>query len=175
MSTTRPRKQSAVGLYSKRYYEDKVKDNFNTAWKKVKDTAKPGTRIQLINDYTRAAFNAEPEELRVSLEKETEEAYKKEMAEWKAGKHWTPRTSDRAMEDAATILVPFADTISQRFGVYVSLMLCGPMSDGKVGLQRYSKFLMLQSPASKMWPLYDPEGFSAAEKSILSIISQGRL
>lgn len=45
MSVERPRKQTAMGLYSKRYYNEKVKNAVDLAWKKIKDMAAAGTRI----------------------------------------------------------------------------------------------------------------------------------
>jgi hypothetical protein len=42
-----------------------------------------------------------------------------------------------ALEDSASTLIPLADAVSQRLGMYVVVMMVGPLSDGKIGIRRY--------------------------------------
>lgn len=103
MSVERPRKQTAMGLYSKRYYNEKVKNAVDLAWKKIKDMAAAGTRIQLCNEYIREAWEKETPSFREALEKETEDTFNKEMAAYKSGKGWQPRSAEEYAQSVLNV------------------------------------------------------------------------
>ncbi|KAG6824971.1 hypothetical protein H0H92_005271 [Tricholoma furcatifolium] len=172
MSKVRPRKQTALNLYSSENYKKKIKMLVDDAWKKMskEQIGIPGARLRLAHDYTRQAWEKESAEMRQNFEKEADKTYKKAMDDYKTKQVWVPRTAEEyheAIEDAATILIPFADALAQRFGLYTSIMLCGPMGNGKVELRSVHSSTEM-GETSLMWPEADPDGFSMAEKSIVA-------
>jgi len=68
-------------------------------------------------------------------------------------------------DNSPNTLILFADAISQRLGVYVAVMMVGPLSDGNIGVQSIH-LLTNGGCTSKMWPKSDPKGFGEAEKSL---------
>ncbi|KAF8058564.1 hypothetical protein FPV67DRAFT_1676139 [Lyophyllum atratum] len=168
MSAVRPRKQTALHLYSNRNYKTRFKKPFDELWNTIKDNIPKPTRVTASNEFVRQAWLNETEEYRLAMEKETETLFQKELNEYKGDGVWTPRTPeeyDQAMADSATTLIPFADAIAQRLGVYVTIMLCGPMAEGKVELRSIHS-TTTGGRTSKIWPELDPDGYSLAQTSI---------
>ncbi|KAF8059253.1 hypothetical protein FPV67DRAFT_1454402 [Lyophyllum atratum] len=168
MSAVRPRKQTALHLYSSRNYKEKFKKPFDELWNTIKDNIPKPTRVTASNEFVREAWLKETPEYRLAMEKETESIFEKELKEYKGDGVWTPRTPeeyDQAMTDSATTLIPFADAIAQRLGVYVTIMLCGPMAEGKVELRSIHS-TTTGGRTSKIWPEVDPDGYSLAQASM---------
>ncbi|KAF8222049.1 hypothetical protein L208DRAFT_1382029 [Tricholoma matsutake] len=154
-----PKKHAVINLYSDRYYKTCMKEKFDKLWATASQTLPRSARIQICKTFIDECWKKEQVEFREELEKEMEETYKAEMKAFQNGM--------TAMEDSASTLIPFADAISQHLGVYVAVMMVGPLNDGKVGV-RSVHLSMAGGCKEKMWPEYDCEGFSAAESLLTS-------
>jgi hypothetical protein len=51
ISTVRPRKQAAINLYSKQYYNDRIKSQFDESWAAMKGTVPDNTRINMCKTF----------------------------------------------------------------------------------------------------------------------------
>jgi len=40
------------------------------------------------------------------------------------------------MQDSSSVLVPFADALAQRMGMYVAILMVGPLHDEEIGVRR---------------------------------------
>ncbi|KAJ7773742.1 hypothetical protein DFH07DRAFT_767683 [Mycena maculata] len=85
------------------------------------------------------------------------------------------------LENAAYYVQPFVDAIQARFGMAVSLLMCGPMAKlgGAVGMQRQDDGMPLffvcsvhagetRGLAPQIWPLFDKVGFGEVEKNMIA-------
>ncbi|KAG6905792.1 hypothetical protein DXG01_000682 [Tephrocybe rancida] len=139
MVTQRPRKPHVLKAYSKKYYQERLKEGFDATWDKVRDTMEPEARIKMTQVYTRDAWNKESQEFRDELSEEVELQYQQDLEAYRNSDSWQPRTAEeyaQAVADSHLMLLPMADAISQHLGLYVAIMMCGPMDDGKIGLRR---------------------------------------
>ncbi|KAG6847678.1 hypothetical protein H0H93_006600 [Arthromyces matolae] len=156
MFSERPRKPTVVSAYSKQHYNDRLKEGFDKEWEKVKDSVSPSLRLSMCSTY------------------EVDDKYKKQLKIYKKGGAWAPRTAkeySQAVKDSPTMLYPIADAIAQRTGMYVTIMLSGPMDDGKVGGRSVHSNVM-GGCVEKIWPEYDSKGFALAEKSLIGFASK---
>ncbi|KAG6823614.1 hypothetical protein H0H92_009674, partial [Tricholoma furcatifolium] len=83
-------------------------------------------------------INNKSPELCAEIEKEAEDDYNEALMRYREGDAWQPHTAEeyaQAMDNSPQILLPIADMIAEQFSVYMAIMLCGPMSDGKIGLR----------------------------------------
>ncbi|KAG6809651.1 hypothetical protein H0H92_015318 [Tricholoma furcatifolium] len=168
VAVERPKKVSALATYSRRFYNSKLKKSFDAEWNKIKSSTPASARISMCHAYITDAFNNESPELRAEIEKESEDDYNKALKRYRESEAWQPHTAEeyaQAMENSPQILLPIVDAIAQRFGVYVAIMLSGPMSDGKIGLRSVHS-TTVGGKTTKIWPEVDVEGFSAAEASV---------
>ncbi|KAG6836039.1 hypothetical protein H0H93_012003 [Arthromyces matolae] len=126
ISATKPRKQSALSLYSDRYYDSKIKDEFNKEWDAVKDTVPKHMRLSMSQAFVQSCFDKETPEFRESLETETQAAYKKEMAVYEKGfssrEARTPEEYEEALKNAGTYLYPVVNAIASHLGMYASIL-----------------------------------------------------
>ncbi|KAG6809359.1 hypothetical protein H0H92_000567 [Tricholoma furcatifolium] len=149
MSSVRPRKQTALSLYSRRFYTSRIKETVESEWaaKTEEERDVPGARLKHSNQTTKSFWNKETEEFRKSLEDESEEY-------------------DEAINEAPKILLPLVETLAQYYGMAASILLCGPMSDGKINVR--SMHSETKTGRTMMiWPEADPEGFELVEKSFI--------
>jgi len=94
MAAVRPRKQTALHLYSSQNYKSKFKKPFDKLWNTIKHNIPKPLRINASNKFVRATWNKETEDFREAVEKETEDIYKKELKEYKNDTAWTPCTAE---------------------------------------------------------------------------------
>ncbi|KAG6822971.1 hypothetical protein H0H92_011853 [Tricholoma furcatifolium] len=171
MSTVRPRKQTALSLYSKRFYPSRIKETVKAEWAAKTDEERKvsGARLKHINQMTKDFWNKETEEFRKTLEDECDANYQDAMEAFRNGRSWTPRTAeeyDEAIHEAPKILLPLVETLAQYYGMSASILLCGPMADGKINVR--SMHSETKTGRTMMiWPEADPEGFELAEKSLI--------
>jgi hypothetical protein len=136
----RPRKPAAIDVYSQRCYQERLKAEFDAAWDGLKDMVPSGSRLAMVKQFIRDSWSKETEAFRKALQDEIDQNYEAELEEWKmeAGT-WQSRTAREyyeAMQDASSVLAPFADAMSQRMGMYIAILMVGPLHDGKVGVRR---------------------------------------
>ncbi|KAG6914897.1 hypothetical protein DXG01_014665 [Tephrocybe rancida] len=83
ITVDQPKKKTAISIYTKRYYQNRLKVEFDIKWAKVKDTFGPDTRVSMCNAYVREAWKKENEELRDAIEKEAEDTYQEELKKYR--------------------------------------------------------------------------------------------
>ena len=134
----RPRKPVAINVYSQRYYQERLKTEFDEQWDGLRDIVPSRGRLAMVKDFTRDSWNKETVEFCDALQEEIDQEYEAQLEEWNEG--GTPPKTDReyyeAMQDASSVLAPFADAVSQRMGMYVAVLMVGPLHDGEIGVRR---------------------------------------
>ncbi|KAG6823099.1 hypothetical protein H0H92_011404, partial [Tricholoma furcatifolium] len=153
-----------------------IKAEVDKEWAKLHaDAKKNGTtvtipRITLTNEFLARRFAEEPEDVREGLEQQTKDEFIKAKAAFKLKSNWKPRSAaeyKEAMDEAATTLVPFADAIAERYGMYACVMLCGPTDNGEISLKSVHSNVE-DTQLGKIWPVEDREGYAAAQQSIIN-------
>ncbi|KAG6836422.1 hypothetical protein H0H93_008163 [Arthromyces matolae] len=170
VNAPKPRKQLAINVYGKQFLSDARQDEWKKHWHEVKDTMPEGMRLATWNEFLRLKFKEEPQELQDDVEKEVERAYEEEKAAYEKGTWTEPDTAEgyvEAMKESASYLCPIADAIGRRLGVYVTIMMCGPRGDGKIGVHSIHSNTDA-GRTNKIWPQWDAEGFGVAEKSLMA-------
>ncbi|KAG6809620.1 hypothetical protein H0H92_015517, partial [Tricholoma furcatifolium] len=176
ITTDAPRKQTALQLYTSLNYKTKIKADVDKEWAKLQaDAKKNGTtvgipRIALTNEFLARRFAEEPEDVREALEQQTKAEFMKAKTAFKMKADWKPRSAAEykvAMDEAATTLVPFADAIAERYGMYACILLCGPTDKGEISLKSVHSNVE-DTQLGKIWPVEDREGYAAAQQSIIN-------
>lgn len=136
----RPRKPVAVNIYSQRYYQERLKADFDAEWNTVKDVVSSRGRLAMMKQFVRDSWNKETVEFRDALQEEIDQEYEAQLQEWKKDEGtWQPKTAREyyeAMQDSSSVLAPFADALAQRMGMYVAILMVGPLHDGEIGVRR---------------------------------------
>ncbi|KAJ7917827.1 hypothetical protein B0H13DRAFT_1869996 [Mycena leptocephala] len=71
------------------------------------------------------------------------------------------RDDTAALRKSQAYLQPFVDTIGERYGMCVSLLICGPIGE------RGGRIEMRRGLLENDWPRHDPKGFSMVETSMV--------
>ncbi|KAG6819390.1 hypothetical protein H0H93_012237 [Arthromyces matolae] len=168
-STAKPRKRSAVSLYSKRYYATKIRDKFNEHWQKFQGNVPDQMRINMCSTYINMMWEKEAPEFREALEEEVEKTYQDELKEYQRNNSHIPITAKdyhESLSSAGKYLIPLANAISDRVGMSVSILLCGPDYTGEVVMQS-AHSVAEWGRTSKSWPEWDNAGFRQVESSMI--------
>ena len=92
----------------------------------------------MVKDFTHNSWNKETVEFHDALQEEIDQEYEAQLEEWNKG--GTPLKTAReyyeAMQDTSSVLAPFADAMSQHMGMYVTVLMVGPLHDGEIGVRR---------------------------------------
>ncbi|KAJ7078701.1 hypothetical protein B0H15DRAFT_804724 [Mycena belliarum] len=169
-ASTRPRRQTAVALYSGRFYETKMKAEFDALWKTAKDTLTLDKRISMCQDFVRAKWAAETEEFRESMEEEIRQNHKDALRKFKEAREVTESTAKEyheALESFDEVGIPVADAMSEYLGMHVMIFAVGPTGSQKGEVRLRSVFSdTAEGQISKMWGEFDRNAFTAAEASM---------
>ncbi|KII87539.1 hypothetical protein PLICRDRAFT_177280 [Plicaturopsis crispa FD-325 SS-3] len=184
MVPSAPRKLRAVQYYSKRYYETRVKARFDAEWEHVQaaweiveesgnpDGLRQPERISVCNRVTQEAYNEESEEFRQQLDGRAQAEHTVELEAFKArleeGMARSPEQFHAVLADIAYVLQPFADLMTERFGMATSILMAGPIGElgGKIEMRTVHSGLtygLLQ----KKWPEFDPEAMQVIRESMI--------
>ncbi|KAJ7799343.1 hypothetical protein B0H14DRAFT_2617076 [Mycena olivaceomarginata] len=92
-------------------------------------------------------------------------AWKESMAD---GPNRTPEEFSASLKSAAHYLQPFVDTIAERFGMCVSILMVGPIGErgGRIEMRSVHSG-KTRGVVEKDWPLHDPEGFTRVQSSMV--------
>ncbi|KAG6825420.1 hypothetical protein H0H92_003735 [Tricholoma furcatifolium] len=165
ISSVCPRRQSAMSLYSSRFFNSRIKPAVEAEWsaKSEEERAVRGARLLLGNQQTKIFWNNKPEEFRQALQEECEQKYQDAMDQYRNGQAWTPKTAEEyheAITEGHKVLLPLVNALAQYYGMAASILLCGPLADGKIKTKG--------GRTMKIWPNADKEGFELVEKLFIN-------
>ncbi|KAJ7897381.1 hypothetical protein B0H13DRAFT_2337915 [Mycena leptocephala] len=190
----KPRQPQLVQFYSTRYYDTRVKDRFDERWQALLKRAEhsglpPPKVIKVQNEVTKEVWDDETPEFQAEVERARDKYHAAMLKAWEDSladsPSKTPEELDGALKNAAHYLKPFSDAMAEKYGMCVSILLCGPIGSrgGRVEMRRCVKVIsqwMLETEAKgsvhsgktkglvrKDWPLHDPMGFRAVETSMV--------
>ncbi|KAJ7702937.1 hypothetical protein B0H16DRAFT_1748003 [Mycena metata] len=170
----KPTRAQIGHYYSRKFYDSRVKPRADARIAALKRRAlleglpEPKV-IDIISKVTKEVWEEETPEFRKECELALEREYTENVKAWEQSLADSPtRTPDEiaaTLDNAAYYVQPLVDAIQQRFGMCVSLLLCGPV--GKRGGR-----IMVQSVhagqtkglAAQKWPEHDWLGFQEVER-----------
>ncbi|KAG6914289.1 hypothetical protein DXG01_001268 [Tephrocybe rancida] len=168
-SAEKPRKQSAMSLYSNRYYDERIKDKFNEEWAKIKGTVPTSMQLSMCSAFIQETYEKESQEFHDTWEKETEATYKKKMEDYTEGTLEVPTTAAEfklALDSSPRFLIPVTNALAKHLGAYVTIMICAPDTVGDIevkSMHSVSDF----GCSEKIWAEWDTPGYIAAERSLM--------
>ncbi|KAF7971124.1 hypothetical protein HWV62_21996 [Athelia sp. TMB] len=179
-----PRKRSAIQTYTKLYYISRMKADYErrfavscrewdaaTEQQRCKRMLKRPQAVSFRGGIVREYWEAETEEFRLSMEREAVRDQKEALEEWKEMKSApkTPQQFHHQLNFIAQYIRPIADAIASQMQAAVSIHIVGPIPERNGEIEARS--INVNWPGSlsgSTWPQYDPSGFSAAQKSLIS-------
>ncbi|KAJ7160853.1 hypothetical protein C8R46DRAFT_905183 [Mycena filopes] len=170
-----PARPRITSFYSARCYNERIKARFDARWAVVAaQVLPPGVKrpaaITVQNQVIKEAWEAETlpfqEEMQAALEAEHQAALDAHANVVAGEAPTTPEEYQLALNNAGYYLQPFIDAVAERFGMNVSLLMCGPTPDRGGAIEVHS----VHSGSSKgmvprIWPEYDRAGFEAMRRS----------
>ncbi|KAJ7165781.1 hypothetical protein C8R46DRAFT_1035138 [Mycena filopes] len=164
-----------TAFYSARCYAERIKPHFEARWAAVsKQVLPPGVKglaaITVQNIVIKEAWESESlafqNEMRAAQRAEFDagtESYKTVVA-GEAPK--TPEEFQTALDNAGYYLQPFIDAAAERFGMNVSLLMCGPTPARGGAIEVHSVHTgVSKGMVPRIWPEYDRAGFAALRRS----------
>ncbi|KAJ7434718.1 hypothetical protein FB451DRAFT_1195097 [Mycena latifolia] len=171
----KPQRPQLLQFYSRKFYDERIKDRYEQTLdarkKRAMFTDEPvPAELALRNEVTKQAFEAETPAFREEVKAALEREYELAVVGWKASLADSPTRTPEEMavtfENAAYYLQPFVDAIQERFGMCVSLLLCGPIGKrGGVGLSVHAE--QTRGLAPMKWPEWDKARFQQVETSMV--------
>ncbi|KAJ7718491.1 hypothetical protein DFH07DRAFT_973279 [Mycena maculata] len=172
-----PVKPRILHYYSCKFYTERIKPRVVACWNAVSRTKPvPGVKapqlVNVWNQVTREAWNSETEpfkkEVLASMEKEHEVAKQAYELAVSGEAPSTPEGYDVAINNAAYYLQPFADGIHNRFGMNVTIMMCGPVPDrgGRIEVRSVHSG-MSNGMIPRIWSDFDRARFDNAQRSMV--------
>ncbi|KAJ7765184.1 hypothetical protein B0H16DRAFT_1717735 [Mycena metata] len=168
-----PVKMRTLHFYSRNFYTERVVPRVATRWQALQHLPNPPKIITVRAMVTKEAWLAETQEFRdeviLALEKEHETALK---AYTMAISGETPTTAEEfsvALNNAVYYIQPFADTIHDRFGMNVAVLLCGPIPDrgGRIEVRSVHSGTS-NGMVPRIWSDFDRGGFDGAQRSFVN-------
>ncbi|KAJ7019389.1 hypothetical protein C8F04DRAFT_888098, partial [Mycena alexandri] len=125
-------------FYSKLYYDTRVKARVEARIQALQKRAEytggePPHPFAVQNDVTKECWEGETEMFQAETVRLMEREYEATVKAWEASLADSPsRTAEEynaSSKTAAYYLQPFCDAIQERYGMCVSLFLCGPIGE----------------------------------------------
>ncbi|KAJ7715477.1 hypothetical protein B0H16DRAFT_1741919 [Mycena metata] len=167
----RPRRKSAVAIYSKLHYDERLKADFDKVWAAAKETTPANMRISMSQNYVHTRWEAESDEFKAGIEEQCITMHAEALEKWRAGRQVDQQSSaedyHEALGNLEDVGIPLADALAERLGMHVVILAVGPVGEqeGQVRLRTvFSDTSFGQT--SKTWSQYDHRGFTAMEESI---------
>ncbi|KAJ7018491.1 hypothetical protein C8F04DRAFT_1277636 [Mycena alexandri] len=132
----KPQRGQVLHCYSRHFFEARVKERFDQRYASLKRRAEYTGEavlkaIAVQNLVTREAWDEETPAMQREVKLLWEAEYQRALKGWEASlanaPTRTPVELAASLDNAAYYLQPFVDAISERFGMTVSLLLCGPI------------------------------------------------
>ncbi|KAJ7460127.1 hypothetical protein B0H11DRAFT_1691506, partial [Mycena galericulata] len=174
----KPQRPKIVNFFSRKFYDTLVKSRFDDRMasltrRKARTGEEVPAEIQVRNAVTKEVWDEQTFAFRADVELSMEREHEVAMVGWKASladsPTRTPQEIAASLENAAFYLQPFVDAIEQRFGMCVSVLLCGPIGKlgGAIGMQSVHAGVT-KGLAPTDWPKFDRVGFAEVEKHMIS-------
>ncbi|KAJ7842391.1 hypothetical protein B0H14DRAFT_3456932 [Mycena olivaceomarginata] len=126
-------KPRILHYYSHRFYHERVKTWVSTEWAKVSGQADPPKEITVRNRVTAECWAAELDSFKAEVIEQLEKDHTAAVEAYTVATSGdAPKTLaeyNTALHNAGYYLQPFVDAIFERFGMNISLLLCGPIPD----------------------------------------------
>ncbi|KAJ7156209.1 hypothetical protein C8R46DRAFT_1294775 [Mycena filopes] len=165
-----PVAQRITNFYSRKCYTERIKPRFDARWAVVSKRVPPPHAIVVQNAVIKEAWEAESAafqaEMRIAMDAEHAAAMKAYETVISGEAPKTPEEYQLALDNAGCYLQPFIEAVGERFGMNVSLLMCGPTPDRGGAIEMHS----VHSGKSKglvprVWTEYDRAGFEATRRS----------
>ncbi|KAJ6492728.1 hypothetical protein C8R47DRAFT_1070280 [Mycena vitilis] len=174
----KPIKGQAWQFYSKHYYVERVKgrSDFNVLWAQAAERAvqegKVPADVKLRGEVTRQIWGEETPEFQAQVVAQLEKEYQQTVRAWEIGRAEEPSRSKEelsaALNNAGFYLQPLAESIHERFGMSVCIMLCGPVGDRGGAVEVRSVHAgRTRGLNPRKWYEFDRMGYREAEKSMI--------
>ncbi|KAJ7048760.1 hypothetical protein C8F01DRAFT_1379496 [Mycena amicta] len=178
----RPQRGRTIHFYSRKYYETRIKHLVEERLESFKRRAELDGQempkpIDVISKMTAEAWLAEMAAFRDEVELAAEREYQQTVKAWEASladsPTRTPEEMAATLANAAYYLRPFAEAIQQRFGMCVSILLCGPIGEreGRIGVQSIHAG-QTRGVAPMDWPTFDWQGYLDVETRMIEFGTQ---
>ncbi|KAJ7148605.1 hypothetical protein C8R46DRAFT_1231121 [Mycena filopes] len=171
-----PVKPRLTDYYSRHFYTERVKPRFSTRWAALTRGLSSGQRmpapVTVRNKATREAWDAETQafrdELALAVEKEHAVALEAYAVAVSGDTPTTANEYNVALNNAAYYLQPFVDAASLRFGMNVSLLMCGSIPDRGGAIEIRSVHSgMSNGMVPRIWTDFDRAGFDVVQRSFI--------
>ncbi|KAJ6496483.1 hypothetical protein C8R47DRAFT_1212805 [Mycena vitilis] len=174
----KPIKGQAWQFYSKHYYTERVKgrSDFDLLWARAlaraREEGKVPADVKLRGEVTREVWGMETVEFRAQVVAQMDKEHQQAVRAWEIGRAEEPSRSKEelsaAPNNAGFYLQPLADSIQERFGMSVCIMLCGPVGDRGGSVEVRSVHAgRTRGLNPRKWYEYDRVGYRKAEKSMI--------
>ncbi|KAJ7770049.1 hypothetical protein B0H16DRAFT_1715674 [Mycena metata] len=177
MGSVKPAKMQEWQFYSKNHYDERVKTRFEHAWKtevqRCADLELPEPHeVKVRGIVTRQAWEEEDEDFKKLVRAAQEKEYAQVVRAWEIARAEEPSQTKEelsaALHNAGRYLQPVADLIQKRFGMNVTIMMCGPVGvrGGAIDVRSVHAGVT-KGLTGKKWYQYDAKGYREAEKSMI--------
>ncbi|KAJ7712106.1 hypothetical protein B0H16DRAFT_1744532 [Mycena metata] len=167
-----PIKPREIHWYSRHFWQERIKPRVEARWAIVSHLPEPPAIIAVRNAVTKEAWAGETEEFRQEVRSALEAAHQVALKAYEIATSGdaptTPPEYDVALNNAGYYLQPFLDAAAERFGMNVSLMMCGPVADrgGRIEVRSVHSG-MSNGLVPRIWSDFDRGGFDAAQRSFI--------
>ncbi|KAJ6570300.1 hypothetical protein DFH09DRAFT_1313492 [Mycena vulgaris] len=159
-----PTRSQPTHFFSRKFYEERIKGRFESAWALEVERTKnlgeePPAEIKIRNEVTKEVWEEETEdfwaEVLAAVDTEHRAAVKAWEMTWVAGEEKSAEVLSASLKNAGFLLEPLAEAIMQKFGMNVSIMLCGPIGDrgGAIEVQSVHARHDTRAGAAEMVPV----------------------
>ncbi|KAI0060335.1 hypothetical protein BV25DRAFT_1839646 [Artomyces pyxidatus] len=169
-----PRREQAVHVYSKMFWDSNIKSHFEKEWAKaIAEAGAQGkpmpAEIDVRGRAAREQWKKESAEFQEGVKKAVEERYRVAVEDYERTYVQAPLTEedrDWALPSAYMFLQPIVDLVARRFGMAVSLLMAGPVpsNNGEIGVLSVHSG-KTQGLVQEIWPRYDRAGYKATASS----------
>ncbi|KAJ6448418.1 hypothetical protein C8R47DRAFT_1231038 [Mycena vitilis] len=172
LDPTPPVKDREIHYYSRHFYDQRIKPRFTARWEAAKKLPNPPKPVALRGKITREMWAAETPAFKAEVVRALEEEHRAANNAYEiAVSGDIPTTAegyDIALNNAAYYLQPFVDAAAERFGMNVSLLMCGPVADrgGRIEVRSVHAGKS-NGMVPRIWADYDRAGFDAAQRSLV--------
>ncbi|KAK6974085.1 hypothetical protein R3P38DRAFT_3239949 [Favolaschia claudopus] len=167
-----PHKPQVLHFYPRHFYTERIKPRVIARLAAHSRLQNPPAPLAVRNQVIRECWMAETAEFRAEVIEAMEKEHAAALAAYKtAVENDAPATASEygiALDNAAFYLQPFADAAQERFGMNVSIMLCGPIPDHGGNIEVRSVHAGFSNGlAPRIWSDFDRAGFDAAQRSFV--------
>ncbi|KAJ7176399.1 hypothetical protein C8R43DRAFT_943184 [Mycena crocata] len=181
MEPPAPVKPRVLHYYSRRFYNERVSGRVAARWAVVARQRNAPAILTVRNEVTKQCWESETEAFRQEVMTALEAEHKIALDAYAVALATdSPTTAedfdvcginaelDRALNNAGYYLQPFADAMSDHFGVNVAIMLCGPVPDqgGRIEVRSVHSGTS-NGLVPRVWSDFDRGGFDLAQRSFV--------